>query len=76
MGPAEAARFGKSVAPTLVLLSALLAGCAVAGPEGAHRSDCENRGYVRGTPAYDRCLRDAGGRAFLEDLDRRRSFGR
>ncbi len=67
-----------SVLAILALFSlfAPLAGCAIAGPEGAHRSDCENRGYTRGTAAYDRCLRDTGGRAFLEDVNRRRPFGR
>ncbi len=60
----------------LIAVSAPNAGCAIAGPEGAHRSDCENRGYTRGTAAYDRCLRDTGGRAFLEDVNRRRPFGR
>jgi len=60
----------------LVAFAAPLAGCAIAGPEGAHRSDCENRGYTRGTAAYNRCLKDTGGRAFLEDVDRRRPFGR
>ncbi len=60
----------------LIVLSAPNAGCAIAGPEGSHRTDCENRGYTRGTAAYDSCLRDAGGRTFLREVDPRGSFGR
>ncbi len=69
-------RLSISATLALIALCAPLAGCARAGPEAAHRTDCENRGFTPGTPAYDRCLRDVGGRAFLEDVDRRRPVGR
>ena len=60
----------------ILLLLAPLAGCVIAGPEGSHRSDCENRGYTPGTAAYNRCLSDAGGRSILRTVDPRGSLGR
>ena len=45
-----------------------LAGCAIAGPEGVHLSDCENRGYTPGTAAYNRCLvRQAQHREYIRE---------
>ena len=57
----------------LTLTLALVGGCEInpRGAGGVH-VECQNRGYTRGTTAYNRCTRDLEGRTLIKEFDRGR----